>query len=99
MLCFAFGASSLTQPLTSSCLPHLPSSSLQAYKNRCVLLRNSLALNCKTVEILEGEEESEDTKDVIRLNDVWSVQDKPSKSKGRYTFEVREREGGREERR
>lgn len=53
-----------------------------------MLLRNSLALNCKTVEILEGEEESEESKDVIRLNDVWAVQDKPSKNKGRFTFEV-----------
>lgn len=61
---------------------------MQAYKYRCVLLRNSLALNCKTVEILEGEDESEESRDVIRLNDVWSVQDKPSKSKGRFTFEV-----------
>jgi hypothetical protein len=59
-----------------------------------VLLRNSLALNCKTVEILEGEEETEECKDVIRLNDVWSVHDKPSKNKGRYTCEVR-KEGGR----
>lgn len=47
-----------------------------------------MALNCKTVEILEGEDESEESRDVIRLNDVWSVQDKPSKSKGRFTFEV-----------
>lgn len=52
------------------------------------MLRNSLALNCKTVEILEGEEEAEESRDVIRLNDVWSVHDKPSKSKGRFTFEV-----------
>ena len=60
----------------------------QAYKNRLVLLRNSLALNCKTVEIMEGEEETEENRDVVRLSDVWSVQDKPSKNKGRYVFEV-----------
>ena len=61
---------------------------LQAYKLRTVLLRNSLALNCKTVEILEGEDETEEGRDVIRLTDVWSVQDRPSRNKGRYTFEV-----------
>ena len=67
---------------------------LQAYKNRWVLLRNSTALNCKTVEIMEGEDEMEDTRDIICLNDAWSVQDKPSKSRVRYTFEVRGRREG-----
>ena len=45
------------------------------------------------VEILEGEEEHEESKDVIRLNDVWTVQDKPHKNKGRYMFEVSMGEG------
>ena len=58
-----------------------------------MLLRNSLALNCKTVEILEGEDEAEESRDVIRLNEAWAVHDKPSKNKGRFTFEVRT--GGR----
>ena len=58
------------------------------YRNRWVLLRNSLALNCKTVEILEGDDEAEESRDVIRLNEVWTVHDKPSKNKGRFTFEV-----------
>ena len=62
---------------------------LQAYKNRWVLLRNSSTQNCKTVEIMDREDEAEENKDVIHLNEVWSVQDKPSKSRSRYTFEVR----------
>ncbi len=62
---------------------------VQVYRNRWVLLRNSLALNCKTVEILEGEDEAEESRDVIRLNETWTVHDKPSKNKGRFTFEVR----------
>lgn len=57
-------------------------------------MRNSIALNCKTVEILEGEDDTEESRDVIRLIDVWSVQDRPSRNKGRYTFEVSA--GGRE---
>lgn len=62
---------------------------LQVYKNRCVLLRNSVTLNCKTVEILEGEDEFEEGRDVIRLNETWAVHEKSSKHKGRFTFEVR----------
>ncbi len=69
-------------------LPFLLPLPLQAYKNRCVVLRNSPSLNCKIVDICEGEDDSEESRDIIKLNDVWSVQDKPSKNKGRYTFEV-----------
>jgi len=40
------------------------------------------------VEILE-DDEAEESKDVIRLNEPWSVQEKPPKNRGRYLFEVR----------
>ena len=57
-----------------------------------MLLRNSLTLNCKTVEILE-DDEAEESRDVIRLNEPWSVQEKPLKNRGRYIFEVRMEDG------
>jgi len=59
----------------------------QAYRQRFVVLRNSAVLQCKTVEIQDCED-SEDAPEIIRLNDVWTVQDRFSKTKGRYAFEV-----------
>lgn len=40
------------------------------------------------MEILDSEG-SEEMGEIIPLLDVWTVQDKPSKKKGRYGFEVR----------
>lgn len=58
---------------------------VQGYKPKYVLLSNSLTHKCKTVELLDPDG-SKSNLDVIRLTDVWSVQDKPSKT--RYAFEV-----------
>ena len=58
----------------------------QAYKQKFVVLRNSVLQRCKTVEIQDCED-SEET-EVIKLNSVWTVQDRLCKGKGRYAFEV-----------
>ncbi len=58
---------------------------VQGYKAKYVLLCNSLTHKCKTVEVLDPDG-SKSNLEVIRLTDVWSVQDKPSKT--RYAFEV-----------
>ena len=59
----------------------------QAYKRKFVILRNNSALKCKTVDILDTETVDENA-DIIPLGEVWTVQDKSSKTKGRYPFEV-----------
>ncbi len=58
---------------------------LQGYKPKYVLLSNSLHHKCKAVELLDSDG-SKSSLEVIRLTDVWSVQDKPSRTK--YAFEV-----------
>ena len=62
--------------------------SVQAYKEKYILLRNSADHKCKVVEIQDSED-GDDTRETVKLNDAWTVQDKPSKSRGKYTFEVR----------
>ena len=66
---------------------YAPHCDTQAYKQRFVVLRNSAAQQCKTVEIQDCED-SEETPEIIRLNDVWTVQDRLSRTRGRYAFEV-----------
>ena len=39
------------------------------------------------IQILDSED-SEDNIEIIPLDDVWMVQDKDSKTRGRYAFEV-----------
>ncbi len=64
---------------------YVNSSCLQGYKPKYVLLSNSLTHKCKAVELLDSDG-SKSSLEVIRLTDVWSVQDKPSRTK--YAFEV-----------
>ena len=59
----------------------------QAYKEKYIILRNSADHRCKVVEIQDSED-GDDTRETVKLNDTWTVQDKPSKSRGKYTFEV-----------
>lgn len=60
----------------------------QAYKEKYIILRNSADHKCKVVEIQDSED-GDDTRETVKLNDSWIVQDKPSKSRAKYTFEVR----------
>ena len=59
----------------------------QAYKEKYIILRNSADHKCKVVEIQDSED-GDDTRETVKLNDTWIVQDKPSKSRAKYTFEV-----------
>ena len=59
----------------------------QAYKEKYIILRNSADHKCKVVEIQDSED-GDDTRETVKLNDSWIVQDKPSKSRAKYTFEV-----------
>ena len=66
--------------------PRLCQLFLQGYKQKYVLLSNSLTKKCKMVEILDSDG-SKSSVEEIRLTDIWTVQDKPSRT--RYAFEVR----------